>query len=41
MQVSVGASQTRQDKTGRWESPGKWTKFICQGKLCKGRVKVF
>jgi len=38
---SVRASRSCQTKIYRWKCPDKWTKAICQGKFCKGRVEVF
>jgi hypothetical protein len=35
MQVCAGASQSCQDKIGRWVSPDRWTKHACQGKYSK------
>jgi len=33
MQESVGASRTRQDKIGRWLSPGRWTNILHHDKF--------
>jgi hypothetical protein len=41
MQVSEGASRIHQDKSGRWESPGKRAKFKCHDKLSKWQIVCF
>jgi hypothetical protein len=38
MQVSEGASRSRQDKIGRWSSPNKWTKVMCHDIYSKRRI---